>query len=667
MFKFTPKLRINYRLSFHMRLSKYILPIFSFLILSTAISAQITELEIWEIQGPGLSSPYKDSMVTAPQNIVTLVTDDRFFIQTPSERLDNNPVTSDGIMVYVGNPVALQVGDLVTVTGQIQEYFDLTEFGPDDLSFILDSTGMALPVPFVLDESIPSGENQLIPDLEKLEGMRVAFSGAISTGPGNNDLLPITLKSQRPFREPGIKYPGINGLPVWDGNPEIINLNLNWSGGAPYASGQNISAEGVLSFSNGIYQILPNEISVTGDRVLQPVREKAALEATIGSLNCYVFTNTAPDFSARVYKIANYIIDQLKAPDILAVQEVRDLSTLQALADKINEFRPDITYEAFLELGNQSGGFQINNGFLVRNTLQDVQVSQWAADEVLSLGGLLHDRPPLLLEGNFATDPLTPIKVLNLHLRSLGGIEGNNANYVRTKRWEASISVANVIRDLQSQNLVIVGDYNAFQFSDGYVDVLAQLTGEASLGAEFPVLDIIEPPLLTNHSVSVPLEEQYSYVFNGNAQILDHCLSTELEGLTINELQYARGNADNPDSDVNNTFVPYRASDHDGFVLFLGLEDSLSVNTKTAVPEIARLYFPNPFGDDDVITFELEESNNIQLELYDNLGRLVAQKIWTHLTYGKHTFNPDWNLMPGMYYLVLKNDTILNSKKLIKQ
>jgi hypothetical protein len=648
-----------------MSLYKYILLCFSLLLLTGQLKAQVTELEIWQIQGSGISSPYKDSTIITSRNIVTLVTNDRFFIQTPPERSDNDPATSDGIMVYVGNQVSFEAGDLVTVSGSIQEYFELTEFGPNGLSFSLDSTGVALPPSFALDETIPSDEPQPIPDLEKLEGMRVIFNDATATGPGNGNILPITFKPNRPFREPGIKYPGISGLPVWDGNPEVIELNLNWSGGAPYSSGVNISGVGVLSFSNGLYQIIPNDVEIVGDRVIQPVRNKEELEATIGSLNCFVFTNTSSDFSARVYKIANYVIDQLKAPDILAVQEVRDLSTLQALAAKIHEFRPDITYDAYLELGNQSGSFQINNGFLVRNTVQDIQISQWAADELLSLGGFLHDRPPLLLEGNFATEPPTPIKVLNLHLRSLGGIEGNNSNYVRTKRWEASISVANIIRDLQFQNLVVVGDYNAFQFSDGYVDVLAQLTGNTSLGAEFPVMEIIEPPLLINHSLSVPPEEQYSYIFDGNAQILDHCISTELEGLTVNELQYARGNSDNPDSDVNNTFVPYRASDHDGFVLFLGLNDSLSVGTQEVQPVGIEWYFKNPFEKESAITFQLTDAKAVKIELIDNLGRSLFEKEWKTLEAGIHTFTPGWDLPTGIYYLVLKTEGHVSSKKLI--
>ncbi len=640
---------------------------FSLLYFAQGLNAQAIELEIWQIQGEQISSNYQDSLVITKRNIVTLVTDDRFFIQTPPERTDNNPLSSDGIMVFVGNDFNLAVGDLVTVTGTIQEYFELTEFGPDGLSFTLDSTGVELPPSFPLDASIPSSTIQPIPDLEKLEGMRVHFSNAIATGPGNNDLLAITLQGQRTFREPGIEYPGITGLPVWDGNPEIIQLNLNWSGGAPYAAGVTAEGQGVLSFSNDDYQIIPNEVSIEGDRILQAVRDKEELEATIGSLNCFVFENTSSDFSIRKFKIANYIIDQLKAPDILAVQEVRNLETLEALAIEINELRPDISYTAYLDLGNQGGSFQINNGFLVRNTIQNVQISQWAKEEVLSLGGLLHDRPPLLLEGEFTTSPPTPIKVLNLHLRSLGGIEGSNADFVRTKRWEQSISVANIIRDLSFENLVVLGDFNAFQFSDGYVDVLAQLTGEPSLGSEYAVLDIVETPLV-NHSLSVPEEEQYSFIFRGNAQILDHCLSTDLENLSINELQYARGNSDNPESDVDNSFVPYRASDHDGFVLFLGLNDSLSTNTTDLAFQEWDISFQNPFMEGGTIAFELDQATDLQLELYDQLGRLVVVENWNALANGVHHITPNWKINPGVYYLVFKNRKGQQlSKKLIKQ
>ena len=46
-----------------------------------------------------------------------------FHMQTPDERKDNDPNTSEGIVVYTGNKDAnVEVGDLVSVDGTVNEY-----------------------------------------------------------------------------------------------------------------------------------------------------------------------------------------------------------------------------------------------------------------------------------------------------------------------------------------------------------------------------------------------------------------------------------------------------------------------------------------------------------------------------------------------------------------
>ena len=36
--------------------------------------------------------------------------------------------------------------------------------------------------------------------------------------------------TERAYREPGIEYPGLPGLPVWDGNPELFEVNADGLG-----------------------------------------------------------------------------------------------------------------------------------------------------------------------------------------------------------------------------------------------------------------------------------------------------------------------------------------------------------------------------------------------------------------------------------------------------
>jgi predicted extracellular nuclease len=117
---------------------------------------------------------------------------------------------------------------------------------------------------------------------------------------------------------------------------------------------------------------------------------------------------------------------------------------------------------------------------------------------------------------------------------------------------------------------VVLGDFNAYEFTDGYVDVMGQLTGTPDPeGALLPATEELEPPF-TNHTFLLPAEERYSYVYRCSAQALDHVLTNRPMGRWVQEVAYARGNADSPRewSEVANSAL--RCSDHDGVVLFLG-------------------------------------------------------------------------------------------------
>jgi len=84
---------------------------------------------------------------------------------------------------------------------------------------------------------------------------------------------------------------------------------------------------------------------------------------------------------------------------------MENLTTLQALAAKISAdavaaSQPDPMYVAYLVEGNDIG--QIDSGFLVRDTVAVDAVTQLGAAEQLTWdSSLLHDRPPLLLEGRY--------------------------------------------------------------------------------------------------------------------------------------------------------------------------------------------------------------------------------------------------------------------------
>ncbi len=539
--------------------------------------------EIFEIQGSGTSSVFDDLIVTTENNVVTGVISNGFFMQTPTERDDGNPATSNGIFLFTGGAPSVAVGELVNVTGIVQEFFDMTEFttgpvdGMDGPIVTVLSSGNPLPEPVQLDESNPSPDPESPVNFERYEGMRVAVASGIVTGPtdffGN---LQVAAKSTRTFREPGIIFPGETGRPVWDGNPEVFELDPDGFDleDVELPAGTTFDASGVLFFSFGMYQILPDVFNFTASTLPRAVRDRNSGEFTVATQNFRQFSDADADFSVRREKFSRQIREVLQAPDILGVQEVQTLSTLESLAARIQQDDAGITYTAYMI----STGGAINNGFLVRGTITVDAVTEMGRDEEMSIGGTLHDRPPVLLSGTYTgtgmRDPF-PIKVLVVHNRSL---IDSNFTFTQTKRLEQAQSIAQMAQDIQTADpnahLVVCGDFNAFEFTDGYVDMMGQIMGDitpADNSRSGP--DLVDPNLI-NLIFRLPPGERYSFNLDGNSEALDHILTSITLDPFVTEIAYGRSNSDAPadfDEEAGNAL---RSSDHDGLVAYIdtGLE-----------------------------------------------------------------------------------------------
>jgi len=548
--------------------------------------------EIFEIQGNGTASPFVNQTVTTENNVVTALASNGFFIQTPAVRSDNDAQTSDGIFVFTSSAPAVSVGDIVNVTGNLAEFFNFTEFN-NSPTVTTVSAGNPLPAAIQLDAITPTpNQPQPATEYERFEGMLVQIANGVVTS-GNQTFgtdptaeVFITAGSNRPFREPGIEFPGLAGLPVWDANPEIFEFDPDRLGqpNATIPGGSTFSATGVLGYEFNDYEFWPTSYSVNAATLPRAVRARNSGESAIATLNMLRLFDDVDDpgigdevFTSQKYadkltKLSLYIRTLLNAPDILAVQEAEKLGVLQALADKINSDDASLTYTPYLVEGNDVGGIDV--GFLVRSGVTVNSVTQLGATETLSVdGSLLHDRPPLLLDATLANG--CKISVLVVHQRSLNGIDDpTDGPRVRQKRHEQAVSVANMVQNQQTANpninLVVTGDFNAFQFTDGYVHVLGQIMGTPANASEalIPGTDIVNPDL-TNTVLSLPANEQYSYVFAGSAQILDHMLVSQTLQSSVTGIEYARANSDAAESFETDASTVLRTSDHDGLVLFV--------------------------------------------------------------------------------------------------
>jgi hypothetical protein len=117
---------------------------------------------------------------------------------------------------------------------------------------------------------------------------------------------------------------------------------------------------------------------------------------------------------------------------------------------------------------------------------------------------------------------------------------------------------------------VLVGDFNAFPFNDGYVDTLGTIVGMPAPSNEVTLAsaDLVSPNLI-NLIAQLPEVERYSYNFSGNAQALDHMLVNVPMQSRLARFQYARCDADFPESYRSNFNRPERVSDHDVPIAFV--------------------------------------------------------------------------------------------------
>ena len=600
-------------------------------------------LEIHEIQGNGLASPYDGQVVTTNDNLVTAVGPEGFFIQTPDARVDADVETSQGIYVFTGSAPTVVVGDQVDVTGLVEEFFDFTEITGSPTVMVdtrgqtVDLTqfvgmsrtqaqarlervgarrtnagarvsvdnsvdaeanrGPSLPASVVFNGANPT-PNQPAPatGFERYEGMLISVpNGSICSGNlsfGTDPIAEVAIRATvtRCFREPGVEFPGEPGLPVWDGNPEIFELDVDKLGLAQptLTAGSTFSAEGVLGYEFGDYELWATSFTPTTTAVLPvPVRAANADELTIGSLNLFRLSNEldnprgssedAAEYQRRLDKFALYIVDVLGSPDVLGVQEVENIATLQDLAAAVAAYDATVTYTAHLSEGNDQGGIDV--GFLVRASVTVDAVTQLGAAEVNTFdNSLLHDRPPLLLEATYDDGGADfEFAVLNNHTRSLGGIDDpSDGDRVRSKRLQQAQSIAQMVQDFQSapgaDPLVVLGDLNAFQFSDSYVDVVGQISGTAVETDNLVWEANITTPVLTNQVSTLAAGEQYSFIFEGSAQVLDHALTTTAMNPLVRGFEFGRGNADAARILLDDDSTPLRSSDHDGFVLFVAID-----------------------------------------------------------------------------------------------
>ncbi len=583
-------------------------------------------MPIYDIQGSGSASPIADKFIRTQGNIVTALTSSGFFMQTPNSDADVSVDTSNGLFVFSNAVVA--EGDSVDVRGKIVEFFNFTEMSFVS-SVVVTSNSNPLPTPIEFDGNTPSGDPNnpsCAIEFECYEGMLVHVangtvnSGSQAFGSDINAEVNVSATSFRTMREPGIEFSktGDSTLPpfptatynpdIFDENPELFELDVDALIGMPSMEingGATFSATGVLAYQFNDFELWPKQLTLT-PKPIETIRTPTTSEITVATQNMYRFfdgtddplindfdedNTTVAEFNARTAQASLYFRTKMHSPDIIFLQEIENIEAVQAIADKINIDDPSHTYSAFLEVGNDIGGIDI--GILTKETVSNITITQLGADETLAynpppppeLPRKLHDRPPLLISATITKAGFSQeVNVLGVHMRSRSGITGSQRTRIRHKHLEQSLSVATMVQNIQTASanipLIVTGDFNDFEFSDGYANVVGEIKGVVD-----PVKNLLSSngasvvtPTLVNAIDTLAIDEKYSFVFRGTIQALDHMLINDAALVIMSDVKYVRGNVDSPLKYRGDYSQVLAMSDHDGLVLYLNLLDEVFAN-----------------------------------------------------------------------------------------
>ncbi|MFC9908269.1 endonuclease/exonuclease/phosphatase family protein [Streptomyces sp. NPDC127197] len=541
--------------------------------------AHADSVRIRDIQGSTRISPYAGQQVTDVAGTVTGVrtygSSRGFWIQDPTP--DDDAATSEGIFVFTGSTPKVAVGDSVTVSGTVSEYVpggtssgnqSLTEITRPTVTVV--SGGNAVPAPTVVDaRSVPAryapagdtAANGSINGLtlrpaqyaldfyESLEGMNVQVADTRVVGATDPYTeLWVTVKP----RENASRHGGtVYGSYTSQNTGRLQIQSLGKAADFPDANvGDTLSGTttGPLDYNQfGGYTLVANEIGELkqGGLERETTRKQRRGELAVATYNVENLDPTDATFEEH----AAAIVNNLQSPDIVSLEEIQDNNgaqndgtvaadrTMTKLVDAIvaaggpaYEWRSVDPVD--LADGGEPGG-NIRQVFLFNpervsftdraggdaTTAVGVTKVRGKAQLTASPGRIdpansawANSRKPLV--GEFVFRGETVFVIAN-HFNSKGGDQGLTAQYQpptrssETQRHLQATAVNAFVKEIldtqKNADVVTLGDINDFEFS-GTTEILE---GDGELWSAVK---------------SLPRSERYSYVYQGNSQVLDQIL-----------------------------------------------------------------------------------------------------------------------------------------------
>ncbi|NUS25149.1 MAG: endonuclease/exonuclease/phosphatase [Streptomyces sp.] len=542
--------------------------------------AHADSVRVHDIQGTTRISPYAGQKVADVSGIVTGIrtygSSKGFWIQDPNA--DDNPATSEGVFVFTSStPKGVAVGDLVTVSGTVSEYVpggatsgnqSITEITKPTTTVV--SSGNAVPAAVVVDaRSVPAAyapagdtaagnsingltlepSKYALDYYESLEGenVQVADTRVVGASDPYTELWVTVKPRENANRRGGTVYGSYDAQNT--GRLQIQSLGA--TSAFPVANVGDVlegATEGPLDYNQfGGYTLVANTIGTlkSGGTERETTQKQKRGELAVATYNVENLDPSDGTFAAH----AAAIVNNLQSPDIVSLEEIQDNNgatddgtvaadqTVQKLIDAIAAAGgPTYDWRSIDPTNGTDGGEpggNIRQVFLFNpervsftdraggdaTTAVGVTKQHGKAALTVSPGRIdptnaawASSRKPLV--GEFVFRGRTVFVIAN-HFNSKGGDYGLTSatqpvpRSSEVQRHQQATLVNAFVKDVldtqKNADVIALGDINDFEFSD--------------------TAKILETDgALWSAIKSLPKSERYSYVYQGNAQVLDQIL-----------------------------------------------------------------------------------------------------------------------------------------------
>ena len=534
---------------------------------------------IHDIQGAGHLSPLVGSK-RKTQGIVTALRPSSgagFYMEGTSA--DADPATSEGLFVFTGSAPTVAVGDLVQVVGNVTEFrpggaastnLTTTELTSPTISVL--SFGNALPAATVIGAGGRTPPSTVIDDdatgsvetsgsfdaatdgidfYESLEGMRLQVNDAVAVGP-RSGFGEIPIVGDGGANAAVRTNRGGVVISATDFNPERIHLDdtLLAVPVVDVGDGFTTPVVGVLDYSFGNFKlnVTTSLTRVPGTLTREITDAPIDQEIAVATYNVENLDPSDTTFARH----ADYIVNRLRSPDLVAIEEIQDsdgatnsavtsaTATWNALiAAIVAEGGPTYAFRQIDPVDDEDGGQPGGNirvGLLFRTDRGLEFIDRAGGTSTSSTTVVDHPSGPRLSASPGRVDPTNPAfddsrKPLAGEFRMRGKKVFVIVNHFSSKggdhplfgRFQPPLRSSEVARHQQAQivndfvdelldadenaNVIVLGDINDFEFSE--------------------TVSILEGEVLTSLMNTLPKAERYSYVFEGNSQVLDQILVSD--------------------------------------------------------------------------------------------------------------------------------------------